>query len=140
MGPTFQKQEVGWGPCDLPILIPLLLLAKLLPDSPTPAPSCGGTGTHLISLDCPGIVPTLSPWPLLDQDTGPAWKKPIKLFCLLGAESGRGGRLGGGEWRAHGHPVSYPGSDATGPDTGDSAISGPSSFPDSAVQPGRRCR
>lgn len=115
------------GTGDLPNPYLHLLLAKLLPD-----PSHGGPGTHLIA---PGIVPALTSWPLPGQPTSPAWKNPhqSRLICLWRAESGRGGGWARGELWSRGSPALSPALDTTGPDTGDSAISG--AHPPSQIAP-----
>lgn len=88
-GHTPPKTGSGVGalqtsPHDLP-----LLLAKLLSNPQLPSTGRGGSGTHLIAPDCPGMLPALSPGSLLGQPTGPAWKNPIGLPARLrGVESG----------------------------------------------------
>ena len=107
---------------------------KLLP-APCPlSPGHGGSGTYLIS---PGMIPALDAWPLPAQATSPAWKNPhqTRPICPWRVESGRAGGLGwgGGGHGAHGHPVLSPVPDTTGPDTGDSTISG--AHPSSQIAP-----
>lgn len=115
LGPHPPKQEVGWGHCTLhPMTSSCFWQSCFL--TPNFCPQPWGSATHLSAPDCPGMVPALSPCPLLGQPTGAAWKNPIRPACLWGVESGRGGGGPGwdGRWRAHGHPVVSPAPDATG--------------------------
>lgn len=133
--PHSKNRMWGGGMANLPNPDLCLLLAKLLPDPRPPAPAMGAQGHTSSLLPVQWSLPLYS-WSLLGQVTVPAWKKPISLSACQKWEMAE--LVGSGEAGAWSHR-SVPSPGATGPDRGDFNLWGPSSFPDSAVQPERRC-